>query len=420
MSIYALVDCNNFYASCERVFNPRLENKPIIVLSNNDGCVIARSNEAKVLGIKMGVPFFEIANFCRSKQVYVFSSNFVLYGDMSHRVMQVLQQTCPEVEIYSIDEAFLDLTTLPAQNILTHTAYLRRIIKQWVGIPVSIGIAPSKTLAKIANTLAKKQDKIVNLCDPIIRQQVLDSFPVEDIWGVGRKLAVRLQALNIHTAAQLVNAPVALIRKRFNIVMLQIQAELQGYSCFTLEEQPAAAKSLISSRSFGTTIREIDELKSAITYHASRIALRLRNQQLITPLVQIFCYSSRFQGDRRQSSSIVIPLSHASNDTTMLVAAALSGIDALYQPDVYYKKAGLMVFNLQSATHGVIDLFSANEFNKNAEKLSIILDKINKKMGKNAVFLAPLALGNKKWVSVREKRSPRYSTNWSELLEVKA
>lgn len=418
MKTYALVDCNNFYASCERIFNPKLENKPIVVLSNNDGCVIARSNEAKAIGIKMGVPFFEIAQFCRRHRVHVFSSNFVLYGDISRRVMRLLQQECPDVEIYSIDEAFLDLSQFASQNILQYTMQLRQMIKQWIGIPVSIGIAPTKTLAKIANSLAKKQNKLVDLRDPKVRLHVLETFPVEDIWGIGRKLAVRLQVMNIHTAAQLAQAPIAILRKCFNIVMLQIQAELQGFSCFELEEQPAPAKSLISSRSFGKQIIELDELKSSITYHASNLALRLREQELITPLVQVFCYSSRFQDGERRGGNVLMPLAHASNDTAVLTAAAIAGVEQLYMQGVSYKKAGIMVFNLQSQHEAGIDLFSTNTKTENANRLSHVLDTINQRMGKNTVFLAPLALGENKWISTREKRSPRYTTCWDELLLV--
>lgn len=252
MSIYALVDCNNFYASCERVFNPQLEKKPVIVLSNNDGCIVARSNEAKALGLPMGAPYFKFEKMCLEKNVFVFSSNYELYGDISNRVMQVLQHFCPEIEIYSIDEAFLQLDKFSIWNLTNLMFEIRKKVKYWTGIPVSIGFGPTKTLAKIANKIAKKQSTsgVFDLCDEKIREDILANFLLEDVWGIGNRLSTRLNDLNIYTAKDLRDSNPKRMRKHFGVVIERIVQELRGSPCLTLESaQPR--KQICSSRSFG-------------------------------------------------------------------------------------------------------------------------------------------------------------------------
>lgn len=300
MPIYALVDCNNFYASCERVFNPRLNNKPVIILSNNDGCIIARSNEAKALGIPMGAPFYQWKNFCKQHHIHVLSSNYELYGDMSGRVMTTFASICPNMEIYSIDEAFLVLDGFKWKNTLTEFAFeIKNRVLQWTGIPVSIGIGQTKTLAKIANKIAKTQTStnVFEIMDLTLQEQIMKHFPVEDIWGIGSRLAKRLHKMNIKTAQNLRDADPKAMRIQFNVTMEKMISELRGISCLPLESfQPR--KQIISSRSFGYAVTALKNLEEAISYYAATAALKLRKQRSLTQGISVFLHTNTFRSEQ--------------------------------------------------------------------------------------------------------------------------
>lgn len=293
--VFALVDCNAFFVSCEKVFQPHLEGKPVIVLSSNDGCAIARSNEAKALGIKMGAPLFKIQEIVKKNHVKVFSSNFSFYGDMSSRVMETLKQFSPSLEIYSIDEAFLNLRSLPENELFSHGCRIKEIVKLWTGIPVGVGIAPTKTLAKVANHLAKKHS--LGCCILVKQEDIeaaLKNFPLQDVWGIGSQWSKKLASLGFKTALDLVQADSSWLRKTFNVVLARTALELKGIACLSLEETSHPKKSLISSRSFGKPITSFEVLREALSYHASSLAQKLRQQGSTTPLLSIFIRTSPF------------------------------------------------------------------------------------------------------------------------------
>lgn len=293
--IFALVDCNNFFVSCERVFNPKLNHKPVVVLSNNDGCVVARSNEAKQLGIEMGEPFFRVKDLCHRNQVHYFSSNYSLYGDMSNRIMRLLEKSCPDIELYSIDEAFLRLDNMPVEP-EAFCQELRKMILQCTGIPVSIGIAHTKTLSKIAGDTAKKQTKtgVHSLLDQTICQKALKQFPIESIWGIGRKQAEKLDRMQIKTADDIIRMPEFLIKKFLTIQGVRLQKELQGIACFDLNEI-VDRKNITSSRSFGNLVEDLTKLEEAIANHAATAALKLRKQHSRTHALQAFIRTNHFK-----------------------------------------------------------------------------------------------------------------------------
>lgn len=417
MSIFALVDCNNFYASCERVFNPRLEGKPIVVLSNNDGCVVARSNEAKKLGIPMGAPFHEWKKLCDKKILFAFSSNYALYGDMSNRVMTSLEHFCPDLEIYSIDEAFLSLDGLKERDLFSYSKNIRKIIKQWTGIPVSIGIAPTKTLAKIANRIAKKNtvEGVFNLCDSVIRENILSEFPVEDIWGVGRRLAKRLNDLKIRTALDLRNANVKMIRMHFSVVMERLVEELRGISCIPLEMvQPR--KQIISSRSFGKLVTELSELEEAISYYTAKACLKLRKQNSLAGGITIFLHTNFFrEKDPQYGNSINHRFAEPSSDSSFIISAAKKCLKNIYRPGFRYQKTGVMLLDLSPHSVRQYDLFSSRE-NK-SELLMQTFDLINERLGKNTLFIAAEGV-QRNWKTRCNRMSYRYTTQWNELAKV--
>lgn len=416
MAIFALVDCNNFFVSCERVFRPDLKAKPIVVLSNNDGCVISRSNEAKALGIKMGIPLFKIKDLVAHNNVNVFSSNFMLYGDMSKRVMATLTDCVPEIEIYSIDEAFLLLDGYSA-NLINYVKEIRKKVGQWTGIPVSIGLGPTKTIAKLANFIAKKYMKsgVYSLLDPAIRERAYKNIPVEEIWGVGRRLLKSLNAMGVFTVEDFVKMDSALIRKKFSVVLLKTQKELQGDSCIALEDDSVDPKSLISSRSFGKQVTELHDLQAAITMHIEKIAGKLRKKKLAVSQLYVYAYNNRFSDDARQFSCTV-QLPYATNSTGPLLKMALRGIESVYEKGVVYKKVGVMAPELLIEGACAQDLFAPVEDPKQ-KQLSNLMDNINIKFGRHKIFNG--SFGTKRdWLPKTLMRSLRYTTEYDELLGV--
>lgn len=417
MSLYALVDCNNFFASCERVFNPRLEGKPVVVLSNNDGCIVARSNEAKALQIPMGAPYFQWKEFLEKHKVQVFSSNFSLYGDMSGRVMQVLHDSCLSVEIYSIDEAFLDVSAVP--NAEGFARELRQKIKQWTGIPVSIGIAGTKTLAKIANTIAKKQAEhggVLFFHDDMAVDAHLEKFHIEDIWGVGRGNGPKLRSLGIQTALDLKQADERKLRALLHRAGTALIQELNNISVHSFHEEREAQKSIISSRSFGRKVETVEELKEAVALYTTRAAKKLRASGQCVTYVSVYICASRFQEVGRYANTVGVELL-PTNDTLRLVERATALVEKIYKPGISYRKAGVHFFGLVSEKDVQIDLFGHGR-NAKREQLMRTMDGLNARFGDGTIATAAEGV-QYAWRMKKERSSPRYTSEWGKLLRVR-
>jgi DNA polymerase V len=414
--VFALVDCNNFYASCERLFRPELKGKPVVVLSNNDGCVIARSNEAKALGITMGAPYFQNKTRMQQHNVYVFSSNYALYGDLSHRVMDLLQQMEPEVEIYSIDEAFIGLPISRTRQLTEYGHRLRKRIGQCVGIPVSIGIGPTKTLAKIANRIAKKKpshDGVFDMTEHNDPDRLLAAVAVEDVWGIGRQYAKKLNRRGIVNGLQLKNADSAWIRKHLTVSGLRTVMELQGVSCLPLADIPANRKSLVSSRSFGRPVTLRTELREAVASYVSAAAARLRTQGLVAGFLHVFLATNRFKEDLPQYSSILMTgLSLPTDCTSTLIRSACQVLERIYRPGYQYQKAGVMLTGLMPRNQCQPNLFLPPADDRVA--LMAAVDRINTRWGRNTLQFGAAGL-IKPWTMRQYRKSPAYTTNWGEL-----
>jgi DNA polymerase V len=410
--MFALVDCNNFYVSCERAFDPRLKGKPVVVLSNNDGCVVARSNEVKALGVKMGTPAFQLRELIKKHNIQVFSSNYALYGDLSRRVMETLEHFTPDVEVYSIDEAFLSLAGQPCETVPWD---IRRTVRQWTGIPVSVGVATTKTLAKIANHLAKRQDGVYILQEP---EPVLSDLPVSEVWGIGRRLAHRLAVHGIHTALQLREADLALIKQELGIVGVRTVLELQGIFCLALELCPQPRKSCCVSRGFGRPVEELGELKEAVASYTSRASAKLRRDNLMAGVMTVFITTSRFQpAEAQYGSSKTLVLPYPANDTPTLVKAALQATEQLFRPGYAYRKAGVLLLELSSSAIAQQDLFLDEAQRENQRQLMAVVDSLNRQFGAGTVRYAAEGL-RQGWAMKAEMRSQRYTTRWDELLLV--
>jgi DNA polymerase V len=348
----ALIDVNNFYVSCERSFNPTLKSRPVVVLSNNDGCVISRSNEAKALGIKMGAPWFKCQDLVKKHQITGLSSNYALYADMSNRVMTILSDFSPNQEVYSIDECFLDLTGFEKKNLVEYGQQMRARILKWTGLPVCVGVGSTKTLAKLANHIAKKQAQFNGVCDlnqlsEGALKDVFSLLDVGEVWGVGRKLAIKLKALGIHTVLDLKQADSEYLRQQFSVVMEKTVRELNGTACMALEEIVPPRKQILSSRSFGHPVRDFNSLAESITLYMSRAAEKLRSQQSLANVVQVYIRTSPFKLDEPQyGNGITIPLPTPTDDTRQLVKIALWALKRLYQPNFNYAKAGVCLGEL--------------------------------------------------------------------------
>ena len=414
--VFALVDCNNFYASCERLFRPELNGRPVVVLSNNDGCVIARSNEAKALGIAMGAPYFQNKALLRQHNVHVFSSNYALYGDLSHRVMDLLQQMEPEVEIYSIDEAFIGLPASRARQLTEYGHWLRKRVGQCVGIPVSIGIAPTKTLAKIANRIAKKNpshDGVFDITEHDDPDGLLASVAVEDVWGIGRQYAKKLNRQGISNGLQLKNGDPAWIRKHLTVTGLRTVMELQGVSCLPFADIPVDRKSLVSSRSFGRPVTSRADLREALASNVSAAAARLRAQGLVAGFLHVFLATNRFKADLPQySSNMMVALAQPTGCTPTLIRSACQVLDRIYKAGYQYQKAGVMLTGLVPRNRCQPNLFlpPADE----RADLMAAVDRINTRWGRNTLQFAAAGLA-KPWTMRQYSKSPAYTTNWGEL-----
>jgi len=417
--IFALIDCNNFYVSCERVFNPKLNNRPVIVLSNNDGCAVARSNEAKALGIKMGEPVFKIKELIKQHNVHVFSSNYALYGDMSQRVMSILSQFTPKIEIYSIDEAFLEISDFSANHDIYEVCdSLRNKVKKWTGIPVSIGIAETKTLAKIASRIAKKSSKangLLNLTNSLYQERALEITDVSDVWGVGRKYSKFLKSHNITNALQLRDANEKLIKKKMGINGTRLICELKGIMCNNLQDTTDYKKSITVSRTFPREIQDMEELSHALATFGSSGAEKLRKQKCVTRLVMIFLLENRFKKKQDYFTSTTIPLSVPTNDTSELICYISKGLSKIYSKDRKYKKAGIIF--LDNVLDSPVQASFFDEVDRKRSKTIMkTLDKINQSMGTDTLKYASTGLKKKrKWETVFNNCSPSYTTKWNQI-----
>jgi DNA polymerase V len=415
--MFALIDCNNFYASCERLFRPDLMTIPLIVLSNNDGCVVARSNEAKALGIKMGVPFFAVKAQCKAQGIQAFSSNYKLYADLSQRVMSVVQSHWEETDIYSIDEAFLNLKTLASAQQSPFCWELQRKILQYTGIPTSVGVGKTKTLAKVANLIAKKLLKIPVFClTEDTKAQWLSRVDVGDVWGVGRQWQKKLNALQVYTAEDLRNLNPHLIRKRFNVVLLRTVMELNGVVCLELEV-PEPRKSIISSCSFGTLPSSYQEVKEAISHHCGTAWTKMRRQNRIAQHLSIFIRSNVFRQDLPQyGNEIGFRLINPTDDVREITKAALLCLQKIYQPGIRYHKSGVLLSGLVDKQYRQQDLLNqpSDSALNQAEKLMSIIESVNRKYGARTVHMAAEGL-IKPWSMKRQLKSPNYTTQWHEL-----
>lgn len=414
--MFGLVDCNNFYASCERVFNPSLNGKPIVVLSNNDGCVIARSNEAKVLGIKMGVPAYQIKDLVKQHDVAVFSSNYVLYGDMSGRVMSMLAELAPEIEVYSIDEAFLNLAGI--KDLQSLGANIVRKVSRGTGIPVSLGIAPTKTLAKMANKFAKKYPAYNRLCNIDTeekREKALKLFEIGDVWGIGRRQAAKLEKRGVKTAFDFTQLPGSWVRKNMTVVGERTWKELRGISCIDMESAPPAKKQICTSRSFGKMVEDIDTMSEAIATHASACAKKLRQQKSYAMSLMVFIHTNNFWEDLPQYwKNTIIKLPVPTSDTLEIVHYALEGLKSIFMPGYQYKKAGVIITEI--VTSAQLGLFDTVDREKR-EKLMQAIDKVN---GEHRHLVKLAVQGNgRDWKLKQEQLSKRYTTDINEVLTIK-
>lgn len=415
MNRFILVDCNNFFVSCERVFNPSLIGKPVVVLSNNDGCVISRSNEAKALGIKMGVPAFECAGIFKKHVVQVFSSNFALYADMSARVMYTLGELAVDIEVYSIDEAFLFIPS--HQNGALYAQQMRKLVLQRTGIPISVGIGATKTLAKVANKFAKKEQ--TGVCDltqyPSI-DDMLARLPVADVWGVGRQYAKKLIDAKIITAKDLKYAPDKWIRKNLTITGLKMVYELRGTPCLQLEDTPDPKQSITVSRTFGRAVTDKHELEQAVASYLERAAQKLRKEKLLASVVTVYVATSRYHDHQRYINSISVVLPIATNYTPDLLNGTRACLLHIFKPGFQYKKAGVLLTDLVSTKERQLALFNALPDADRQKELMKTYDTIHARFGRVVSYAASGT--HDEWRAKRQFKSAHFTTNWHELLTI--
>ena len=411
--MYALVDCNSFYVSCERLFEPGLKNRPVVVLSNNDGCVISLSKEAKALGIKTGTPIYKCRSVLESRGGAVFSSNYTLYGDLSSRVMNTLAAFSPEIEIYSIDEAFLNLKGIE-EPLLNYGRSIKRRVEQHTGIPVSIGIAPTKTLAKAASRHAKNNSGVSVLDTKKEITGFLAEFDVSDIWGIGGRYAELLKKHGIDTALKLTEKDDAWIKKKLTIVGLRMVYELRGKGCINLETDIPPKKTICSSRSFGKLITEKDELMQALSQYASRAAQKLREQRCSASALTVFIATNPFKDGPQYSNSATAVFNTAENYSPAFIKAAGSLLNRIYKPGYKYKKAGIILADIIRDSSKQYDLFSDYEKIEKRENISRVMDSINARYGRNAINICTGGFNND-WEMRREYLSPAYTTDFNQL-----
>lgn len=422
MPLYGLVDCNNFYASCERLFRPELKNRPVVVLSNNDGCVIARSAEAKTLGIPMGAPAYQWEHMFTKNEVAVFSSNYSLYGDLSGRVMNILADMAPQVEVYSIDEAFIDLTGVADPVALCRE--IRARVLQWTGIPVSIGLARTKTLAKAANRRAKKSPALGGVYDHTADPEpdaLLAGMEVGDVWGIGPRHQKRLWARGVRTALDFARLPRDWVKKEMSVVGLCTLLELQGVSCISFERAPAARQSLLCSRSFARLVEDKEHLREAVCTYAARVTEKLRREGAEATAVQVFLSTPRHREVPQHFGQATLPLPAPTAHTPDIVDAALRGLEQAYKPGYGYQKAGVMLLGLAPAGAGrqlsLLDV--PPEERQRQRALMTVLDGVNRRFGRDTLRLAITAGPERPWHMRQRRRSPRYTTSWAELARVR-
>lgn len=412
-----LVDGNNFYVSCERVFNPKLEGKPVVVLSNNDGCAVARSAEVKALGVKMGMPWFQMKDLARKHGIIALSSNYALYANMSNRMMAVLSQFSPDQEIYSIDECFLGLDGFSHYDLIDYGQEMRRRVKQWVGIPVCVGIAETKTLAKLANHCAKKNlAGIEGVCDfgritQPERSALFSAIPVGEIWGIGRQLSKQLGERGITTVEALRKADPKTLRREFSVVVERTVMELNNIACVEMEEVVPNKQQIISSRSFGAYVYDIEPLAEAVSSYIAIAAEKLRSQNSIAGMVQVYIRTNPHKEAPQYQRGLTIPLPEATDDTLRLTRAALWGLKRIYRPGFAYQKAGVALLNLSATANSQLSLFSKVRDNN---QLMAVMDRINSVWGRGTLHSAAEGV-HKNWKMKREKMSPSYTTRWDQL-----
>jgi DNA polymerase V len=421
--LLALVDCNNFYVSCERVFRPDLIGKPVAVLSNNDGCIVARSQEVKDLGIKMGVPVFQVQTLIQRHKIQLFSSNYSLYADLSARVMSILEEFTPRMEIYSIDEAFLDLTGVCREDPIAYGQRIRKIVFRSTGIPVCVGMGPTKTLAKLANFAAKRWKQtggVLDVSDPIRREKLMRIVPVGEVWGIGSRTAARLNQLGIHTVWDLASQPVDRIRDQFNVVVARTVTELNGIPCLELEEITPDKQQIVCSRSFSRRLTEYRELSEALAEFSSRAAEKLRYQNSVAGHISVFIRTNPFNPNEPQYQRAAgITLPSATQDTRVIVGAANRLLKELFREGYRYQKCGVQMSRIQPASNpDQMDLFDSAAFAQaGSRKLMQAVDRINRRFPKG---IAVAAAGfDKTWKPKAERVSKRYTTDWNELIGVK-
>lgn len=412
----ALIDGNNFYVSCERVFNPKLIGKPVIVLSNNDGCVIARSSEAKALGVRMAQPMFELRDLIARHDIQWLSSNFSLYANMSERMMACIQAHCPSIDVYSIDEAFVDCQGVQSFDLIGFAKTLRQTIFQWTGIPVCIGLGPTKTLAKMANSLAKKQVSqpgVFSLSRLDERQSAFRHFPLGDVWGIGRQSALKLNDLGFYTVQDLLNCPVKQVRKQLGMSLEKTVYELHGTPCIGLDEL-VSKKAIQSSRSFARPVTQLPELTEALSSYAAIATEKLRRQKSLSQGLCVSLSTSRFKfGKEFYAKQKTFMLSQPTQDTRVITTYALSLLVDMYRAGFAYSKCGIVLLDLLPETYVQGDLLGAALPTSQPEVMRV-LDRINQKYGKSTIHLAAEGF-TRAWAANRVKKSPNYTSRWDEL-----
>lgn len=422
--MFALVDVNSFYASCETAFRPDLKGRPVVVLSNNDGCVIARNAEAKTIGVKMGDPYFRQKDLFRRCGVVCFSSNYELYADMSSRVMATLEALSPRCEIYSIDEAFCDLSGVRNCRVLEDFGReLKDAVYQNTGLAVGVGIAQTKTLAKLANHAAKKWQKqtggVVDLSNLQRQRKLMSALPVDDVWGIGRRIGKKLEAMGIKTVLELADTDIRFIRKHFNVVLERTVRELRGEPCLELEEFAPVKQEIVCSRSFGERITNYDAMRQAICSYASRAAEKLRGEHQFCRFISTFVKTSPFAlNEPYYGNSASVKLLTPTQDSRDIIAAATRSLDAIWKDGHRYQKAGVMLGDFFSQGIAQLNLFDDNAPRRGSEKLMEVLDHLNAKEGKGALYFAGQGI-QQQWAMKREMLSPRYTTRYEDLLQVK-
>ncbi|AEI51617.1 Y-family DNA polymerase [Runella slithyformis] len=418
--MYALIDCNNFYASCERVFRPDLEKKPVVILSNNDGCIISRSDEAKALGIGMGVPLFQIQSLVKRHDITVFSSNYALYGDFSNRVMQSLFQLVPQLEVYSIDEAFLDLRQMPYHDLYALGQDIRHKIRQWTGIPVSLGIAPTKTLAKAANRYVKahvKEEGVFVIEDNFTADIVLAATPIEEVWGVGRRYGRFLVSHEIRTAFDLVQMPDAWIQQHLKIVGRRMVRELRGEVCYSLDLEPHPKKGICVSRSFQNTVIDVLSIQEAVATFAARCGEKLRRQKSRANILHLFLFTNpHHENDPQYFGSKVLQFPTATNSSFDLVAMAHRALDLVFKAGYRYKKVGVMVSGIVPENTIQTALFDVHEPKRLKDhRIFQTVDALNRTLGRDKIRIAAQGNGPS---THQAFRSPCYTTRWEDMLVI--